>query len=134
MSEEDEQMRVLQQLCAMTIHVLRSTPLPISFPGFSLLSSQPSSSFSSPPPPPPQISPAAFGLLFTGISVALMLFGLVTFIIGFVMMPLVIMLVMLFYVAGFVSVLSEIGGAILWRPPHSSSFAPVWNYASRGVH
>ncbi|CAA0813130.1 Unknown protein [Striga hermonthica] len=126
MREEDEQMRVLQQLCAMIIHVLRLPPLPISFPGFFLLSSQPSSSS---PPPPPQISPAAFGLLFTGISVALMLFGLVTFIIGFVMMPLVITLVMLFYFAGFVSVLSEIGRAILWRPPHSSDFAPVWNYS-----
>ncbi|GFP98406.1 hypothetical protein PHJA_001984500 [Phtheirospermum japonicum] len=64
----------------MTINFLRSPPLPISFPNLSVLSSPPPSSSS----PPLQISPAAFGSLFIGISIALMLFGLVTFIIGFI--------------------------------------------------
>lgn len=45
---------------------------------------------------------------------ALMLFGIVTFLIGFVLMPLVIMLVLLFYFAAIVSKLSEIGRSILW--------------------
>ncbi|GFP98993.1 hypothetical protein PHJA_002043200 [Phtheirospermum japonicum] len=126
MREQDQQIRVLYELCAMTIHILRSPPLPVSFPNLSVLSSPPPSSSS----PPRQISPAAFGSLFIGISIALMLFGSVTFIIGFILMPLVITLVMLFYVAGFVSNLSEIGRAILWPPPYSGSFAPVWSYSS----
>ncbi|GFP97735.1 hypothetical protein PHJA_001917600 [Phtheirospermum japonicum] len=62
--------------------------------------------------------------LFIGISITLMMFGSVTFIIGFILMPLVITLVMLFYVAGFVSNFSEIGRAILLQPPYSGSFAP----------
>ncbi|KAL3653841.1 hypothetical protein CASFOL_003522 [Castilleja foliolosa] len=124
MREQDQQVRVLYELCAMTIHFLHSPNLPISFPNLSLLSSPPSSSSSR----PRQVSPAAFGSLFIGISIALMLFGSVTFIIGFILMPLVITLVMLFYVAGFVSNLSEIGRAVLWPPPYSSNFvfAPVW--------
>ncbi|KAG8384982.1 hypothetical protein BUALT_Bualt04G0174800 [Buddleja alternifolia] len=118
MREEDEQTRVLYELCSMIIHIFRSPPLPISFP---TLSSQPSSSSS----PPSQISPAAFGSLFIGISVALMLFGSVTFLIGFILMPLVIMLVMLFYFVGIVSNLSEIGRSILWPGYDSYKVAPV---------
>ncbi|KAK6135097.1 hypothetical protein DH2020_031160 [Rehmannia glutinosa] len=120
MREQDQQIRVLYELCSMTIHILRSPPLPISFPSLSLLSSPPSSSSS----PPPQISPAAFGSLFIGISVALMLFGSVTFVIGFILMPVVITLLMLFYIAAVVSSLSEFGRAILWPSPYSNNFAP----------
>ncbi|GFP81569.1 hypothetical protein PHJA_000300200 [Phtheirospermum japonicum] len=74
----------------MTIHILRSPPLPVSFPNLFVLSLSPPSSSS----PPRQISPAAFGSLFIGISIALMLFGSATFIIRFILMPLVITLVM----------------------------------------
>ncbi|KAI3457822.1 hypothetical protein Pfo_014485 [Paulownia fortunei] len=126
MREQDQQIRVLYELCSMTIHILRSPPLPISLPSLSLLSSPSSSSSSR----PPQISPAAFGSLFIGISIALMLFGSVTFVIGFILMPLVITLVMLFYIAGIVSNLSEIGRAILWPAPDSNNVAPAWNYSS----
>ncbi|KAK4410016.1 hypothetical protein Sango_0074600 [Sesamum angolense] len=108
MREEDEQTRGLQELRSMIFHILRSPPLPISFPTFSLLSSWSSQR--------QQISPAAFGLLFTGISIALMLFGIVTFLIGFVLMPLVFMLVLLFYFAGIVSKLLEIGRTIFCWP------------------
>ncbi|XP_051117168.1 uncharacterized protein LOC127241924 isoform X3 [Andrographis paniculata] len=108
MRQADEQTGALQQLCSMILHVLPSPPLPVSFPTLSLSSSSSSS------PRPPHISAAAFGLLFLGISVALMLFGSLTFIIGFFLMPLVITLVLLFYIAAIVSNLSEFAGAILW--------------------
>ncbi|KAL6514393.1 hypothetical protein OROMI_034299 [Orobanche minor] len=126
MKEQDQQIRVLYELCAMTNHILRAPMLQFSFASLSLLFSPPSSSSS----PRPQISPAAFGSLFIGISVSLMIFGSVTFMIGFILMPLVITLVILFYVAGFVSNLSEIGRAILSPPPYSTSFAPASNYYS----
>lgn len=122
MRENDEQTRTLYELCSMTIHILRSPPLRISFPRLSLLSPPPCSSSSS--PPPPQISPAAFGSLFIGISIALMLFGSVIFVVGLILMPLVITLMFLFYVVGIVSNLSEIGRAIFWPAPHSYYSAP----------
>ncbi|KAI3463119.1 hypothetical protein Pfo_019782 [Paulownia fortunei] len=115
MREQDQQTRVLYELWSMIIHILRSPPLPISFPSLSLLSS-----WSSSPSQRPQISPAAFGSLFIGISIALMLFGLVTFVIGFVLMPLVMLLVLLFYFVGIVSKLSEIGRSILWPASDSN--------------
>ncbi|KAL0377279.1 UNVERIFIED_CONTAM: hypothetical protein Sradi_3033400 [Sesamum radiatum] len=112
MREQDRHTRVLYELCSMIIHILRSPPLPICFPSLSLLSSPPSSSSSL----PPQISPAAFGSLFIGISIALMLFGSVTFVIGLILMPLVITLVLLFYFVGIVSNLSEIGSTFSGLP------------------
>ncbi|KAL8538453.1 hypothetical protein ACS0TY_000453 [Phlomoides rotata] len=128
MRNDDEQTRALYELCSMTVHFLRlPPPLPISFPTLSYVSSPPPCSSSS---RPRQISPVAFGSLFIGISIALMLFGSVTFIIGVVMMPLVITLVTLFYFVGIVSNLSEIGRSILWPAPDSNIFVPVWNYSS----
>ncbi|KAL2529162.1 hypothetical protein Fot_21763 [Forsythia ovata] len=121
MREQDQQTRVLYELCSMIIHILRSPPLPVSFPsllGPSVLSSASHSSSS----PPLQISPAAFGSLFLGISIALMLFGSVTFVIGVILMPLVITLVLLFYFVGILSNLSEFGRTILW--PASNNNAP----------
>ncbi|KAH6758601.1 hypothetical protein C2S52_001380 [Perilla frutescens var. hirtella] len=125
MRGEDPQTKVLHELWSMIVHVFRSPPLPVDFP--SLSPSSPSTSSSS---RRPQISPAAFGLLFIGISMALMLFGIVTFLIGFVLMPLVTMLVMLFYFVGIVSKLSEIGRSILWPATDCSKVAPVWNYSN----
>ncbi|GFP94036.1 hypothetical protein PHJA_001548000 [Phtheirospermum japonicum] len=94
---------------SLIVHILRTPPFPICFRSLSLLPWCSSSQR-------PQISPAAFGLLFTGISMALMMFGIVTFVIGFVLMPLVIMLVVLFYFVGIVAKLSEIGRSILSWP------------------
>ncbi|KAK4721528.1 hypothetical protein R3W88_011761 [Solanum pinnatisectum] len=59
-----------------------------------------------------QITPAEFASLLLGISFALMLCGSITFFIGFLMMPWVLALVMLFYVAGIVYSLTMIGRAI----------------------
>ncbi|KAK3036422.1 hypothetical protein RJ639_030021 [Escallonia herrerae] len=111
MREQDEQTRVFYDLCSMIIHILGSPPLPISFPSLvgPSLSASPSSSSNR----TSQISPTAFASLFLGISVALMLFGSVIFVVGFILMPWVIALVLLFYFAGLVSTLSELSRAIV---------------------
>lgn len=107
--EQDEHTRVLYDLCSMIIQILRSPPLPISFP---TLAGPSVSSRAT------QASPAAFASLFLGISLAMMLFGSVTFVIGFFLMPLVISLVMLFYFVGMIHNLSELGRDILWPGWH----------------
>ncbi|CAK9161223.1 unnamed protein product [Ilex paraguariensis] len=104
MRTQDQQTRVFYELCSMIIHILGSPPLPTPFP--SLLGSSVSSSWS-------QASPTAFASLFLGISLALMLFGSVTFLIGFILMPCVVGLVLLFYFVGIVQNLSELGRAFL---------------------
>ena len=50
-----------------------------------------------------------------------MLFGSVIFVIGFILMPLVIALLLLFYFAWIISNLSEIGRVILW-PAYDSNY------------
>ncbi|KAK2992904.1 hypothetical protein RJ640_028146 [Escallonia rubra] len=112
MREQDEQSRVFYDLCTMIIHILGSPPLPIPFPSLvgPSLSASPSSS---PSNRTSQISPTAFASLFLGISLALMLFGSVIFVVGFILMPWVIALVLLFYFAGLVSTLSALGRAIV---------------------
>ncbi|KAK7400031.1 hypothetical protein VNO78_11229 [Psophocarpus tetragonolobus] len=96
--QQDQQSRVLCELSALVFNLLRSPPIV-------------------PDPParrsPPQITPAGFASLLLGISVALMLCGSVTFFIGFMLMPWVLGLVMLFYVAAVVSSLSVLGRSIL---------------------
>ncbi|KAL6587381.1 hypothetical protein OROMI_000359 [Orobanche minor] len=109
MGEEDPQAKAVYEIWSMMVHILRTPSFPIS-----LGSLQPF--WSAAQRRPHQISPAAFGLLFTGISMALMLFGIVTFVIGFVLMPLVIMLVMLFYFVRIVAKLSEIARFFLFWP------------------
>lgn len=105
-TREDEQSRAFYDLSAILLNLLRSPPTPLNF--------------SNHPPeqplrrlPPPQISPAGFASLLLGISMALMLCGSVTFFIGFVLMPWVIGLIMVLYVAGIVTTLSDIGRSVL---------------------
>ncbi|KAG4920019.1 hypothetical protein JHK84_048864 [Glycine max] len=99
---QDEQSRALYDLSSLVLNLLRS---PLTF------------SDEVPPasrrPGQAQISPAGFASLLLGISLALMLCGSVTFFIGFVLMPWVLGLVMLFYVAGILSTLSVFGRSIL---------------------
>lgn len=59
------------------------------------------------------MSPVGLASLLLGASLALMLCGSVTFMIGFILMPWVIGLVMVFYLVGIVSNLSGLGRAIL---------------------
>lgn len=60
-----------------------------------------------------QISPAGFASLLLGVSLALMLCGSVTFFIGFMLMPWVLGLIMVFYVVGIISAVSMVGRSIL---------------------
>ncbi|ONI29945.1 hypothetical protein PRUPE_1G223700 [Prunus persica] len=112
--QQDQQSRVFYELSALVLNLLRSPPTPIQFSDHSPVvpSSSPSSS-RRPPAAATQISPAGFASLMLGISMALMLCGSVTFFIGFILMPWVLGLVMVFYVAGIVSSLSVLGKSIL---------------------
>lgn len=109
---DDHQTKVLCQLCSMISHILQSPPLPISLPG--LLGP----SLSSP------ASPAAFASLLLGVSLALMLFGSLTFAIGFFLVPLLIALLFLFYFVAMLHNLSELGRTILWPPYPSTADVP----------
>ncbi|OVA09569.1 hypothetical protein BVC80_9101g94 [Macleaya cordata] len=109
MREQDQQSRVFHELCTLILGILRSPPSSSPIP-FS--TSPPSNSMA----PSRQISPAGFASLLLGISLALMLCGTVTFVIGFILMPWVLGLVMVFNLVGIVSTLSGLGRAILCPP------------------
>ncbi|XP_027351170.1 uncharacterized protein LOC113862279 [Abrus precatorius] len=107
---EDHQSRVLYELCSVIIHTLKFPPLPFPFPtSYPYSSTATASSSSSLPHPKRQPwwttlesshdSTAAFASLFLGISLALMLFGSVTFLGGLLLLPWVTLLVLVFYVA-----------------------------------
>ncbi|KAG5029405.1 hypothetical protein JHK82_012999 [Glycine max] len=98
--QEDQQSRVFCELSALVFNLLRSP---------SIVPEPPARRS----PAGAQITPAGFASLLLGISVALMLCGSVTFFIGFMLMPWVLGLVMVFYVAGVVSSLSVLGRSIL---------------------
>ncbi|KAK6928542.1 hypothetical protein RJ641_007133 [Dillenia turbinata] len=125
--EHDDQSSVLYQLCSMIYHILESPP-----PSIPVLCSSSSSSSSTSATPrrlnvttaSQQISPTAFAYLFLGISLALMLFGSVTFVIGFILMPCIVGMILVFYAAGIVSNLSELGHAIFCSSSPSSNDKP----------
>ncbi|XP_061338741.1 uncharacterized protein LOC133285515 [Gastrolobium bilobum] len=116
--QEDEQSRALCELSALVLNLIRSPTTPLTF-----------SDHTPAPPsrrPMPQISPAGFASLLLGISVALMLCGSVTFFIGFMLMPWVLGLVMVFYVAGILSSLSDLGRSILCYATPPRKDIPAW--------
>ncbi|XP_021713708.1 uncharacterized protein LOC110681869 isoform X1 [Chenopodium quinoa] len=119
--EDDPQIRVLYDLCSMIFHILRyPTPITLPFPSSSL-----SIRRNTTPYYPTQISPESFACLFLGISLTLMILGSVAFLIGFILMPWIIGLVLVFYFAGFLSNLSDFGRSFLcWAlsPQH----VPAW--------
>ncbi|KAI3520663.1 hypothetical protein L1887_10113 [Cichorium endivia] len=117
MRDQDDRTRVLYQIYSMIINILGSPPLPIPFPT-TFVGATVASSSSAPSPRPTQVSATGFAALFISISFALMLFGSTIFVIGFMLMPLVIALVMLFYLAGIVSNLTYLIAAVL-RPSTS---------------
>ncbi|GFS33904.1 hypothetical protein Acr_00g0031160 [Actinidia rufa] len=109
--QDQQQSRAFLGLSSLILNLLRS-PTPIQFSDHS------SAMYQRPPPlrrPPatPSISPAGFASLLLGTSLSLMLCGSVTFFIGFMLMPWVLGLVMVFYVVGIISGLSMLGRAIL---------------------
>ncbi|XP_059633513.1 uncharacterized protein LOC132276202 isoform X1 [Cornus florida] len=118
MRRQEQQSRVFYELSTLIFNLLRSPPTPISFSDDSPVMPTPPPAVSSsrrrpPPSAPPQITPAGFASLLLGISLALMLCGSVTFFIGFMLMPWVLGLVIVFYLVGIVSSLSMLGRAIL---------------------
>lgn len=115
--QDDQQSRVFYELSALILNLLRHPPTPIQF------SDEVSTSTRRQPRPAPlsQITPAGFASLLLGISLALMLCGSITFFIGFLLMPWVLGLVMLFYVAGIISSISMLGRAIFCHTLSPSS-------------
>ncbi|XVE84173.1 hypothetical protein DITRI_Ditri16bG0148600 [Diplodiscus trichospermus] len=127
MRAREQQSGEIYELCSMIIQILKSPPLlPIPSPVVS-----PDPSFSSASSSRlhsqvtfSQVSPTAFACLFLGICLALMLFGSVIFIIGFILMPWVIGLVVFFHFVGVVSSLSE-----FWRSFVVSKDVPCKTYS-----
>ncbi|KAJ6428393.1 hypothetical protein OIU84_023760 [Salix udensis] len=103
---QDQQSRVFDELSALVFNLLRSST-PISF------SEQIPTPTTSVRRRLPEITPAGFASLLLGMSLSLMLCGSVTFFIGFLLMPWVLGLVMVFYVAGIVSAISMVGRSLL---------------------
>ncbi|XP_016573061.1 uncharacterized protein LOC107870883 isoform X1 [Capsicum annuum] len=110
--QQDQQSMVLEELSSLILNILRSPPLPIEFYDDSLSATMSPSSSGRRTGSMQQITPTGFASLLLGISFALMLCGSLTFFIGFLMMPWVLGLVMVFYVAGILYSLSMIGRAI----------------------
>jgi len=122
---QDQQSRVFEELSALVLNLLRS-PTPVSF----------SDQIPMPTTPLrrrlPEITPAGFASLLLGMSLTLMLCGSVTFFIGFLLMPWVLGLVMVFYVAGIVSTISMLGRSLLCyatAPPSSPRKEIPGNYS-----
>ncbi|XP_059316486.1 uncharacterized protein LOC132067303 [Lycium ferocissimum] len=114
---EDEQSKLLYELSTLVLNILRSpTTAPLDFSDESGVIQRSTAR--------PGITPAGFASLLLGVSLSLMLCGSVTFFIGFFMMPWILVLVMVLYVAGILSAFSMIARAIfspLLPPPPSSS-------------
>lgn len=110
--QQDQHSRVLYELSAMVLNILRSPPTPIEFADESS-SVVPGSSIEARSQPFLQhITPAGFASFLLGISLALMLCGSVTFFIGFLMMPWVLGLAMVLYFVGVVASLSMLGRTV----------------------
>ncbi|KAL5860711.1 hypothetical protein ACOSQ4_002007 [Xanthoceras sorbifolium] len=92
--QQQQQSGAFYELCYMILNILKPIPDPYLVAGPS--SSTRTEAVS-------QVSPAAFASLLLRISLVLMLFGSISFVIGFVLMPWIIGLVFLFYFAGLVS-------------------------------
>jgi len=132
---QDQQSKVLHELSALVLNILRSPPAPIPFsddspaPMTTTRSAAASASRrSSTEAAVAQITPAGFASLMLGISLALMLCGSVTFFVGFLLMPWVLGLIMVFYVAGIVSI-SVLGRSLLCyatSPPTPRKDIPAW--------
>ncbi|CAO2829763.1 unnamed protein product [Amaranthus hypochondriacus] len=109
-----QQPRALQELSSLVFNILRHPPSPSTLNLSDFLYPPPAisstrSSSASSVRFPSQITPAGFASLMLGISLALMLCGSVTFFIGFMLLPWVIGLVMMFYFIGLVTSISVLG-------------------------
>ncbi|XP_022960441.1 uncharacterized protein LOC111461173 [Cucurbita moschata] len=114
-SQEDPQsgVGVLHEVSSLLLKILRSPPPPVAFSDHVLELSSVISSSSSRILPSSQMTSAGFASLLLGISLALMLCGSVTFFLGFILMPWILVFAMIFYVVGIVSSLSMLGRSML---------------------
>ncbi|GAB2280650.1 hypothetical protein Dimus_015278, partial [Dionaea muscipula] len=117
---QDQQSRVLYELSRLILSFLRSPPAAIPFSD-DLIPEPLPAAVARQGRAMPQITPAGFASLMLGISMSLMLCGWVTFFIGFMLMPWVLGLFMVFYFVGFVSSLSVLGRSILCYATSSCS-------------
>ncbi|NP_001143683.2 uncharacterized protein LOC100276408 [Zea mays] len=100
------QSRLLYELCALLLTVLGASP---------------DDGAGARPLLPRQVTPAGVASMLLGASMALMLCGSVTFMLGFFLMPWVVGLGFLFLFVGFVTNLSGIWRAILLWPSAACS-------------
>ncbi|KAK8567585.1 hypothetical protein V6N13_105543 [Hibiscus sabdariffa] len=118
---EGERSRVFHELSGLVMNLLRLPMMPMPSASRSRASARMNHNY------PPvlsrkKISPAGFAWLLLGISVSLMVCGSITFFIGFMLMPWLLGLVIVLYVAGIVSAVSMLGRSIICyaassRPP-----------------
>ncbi|KAJ3708558.1 hypothetical protein LUZ61_012263 [Rhynchospora tenuis] len=91
--QEDHQSKLIYELCALLFAILRT--------------SSPSHVRTNPRSRAAQVTPAAFASLLLGASLALMLCGSVTFVLGFLLMPWVVGFLVILYFLGVVSYISS---------------------------
>ncbi|KAL7148842.1 hypothetical protein ABFS83_05G000800 [Erythranthe nasuta] len=92
-SNEDDYVwrsKIVDEVSALVLKIIRSPPIPVRRR------------------PRRSLDLAGFACLLMGISLSMMLCGSVTFFIGFVLMPWILVLVMLLYFVGVVSSISTI--------------------------
>ncbi|CAN1137241.1 Calmodulin-binding transcription activator 4 [Linum perenne] len=118
---QDQHSRAFYELSNMVFNLLRSPPTQIPFSD-QFAAMPPAAASRRRSPAAAKMTPAGFASLLLGVSLALMLCGSVTFFIGFILMPWVLGLVMVFYVAGIVSMIAMLGRWFLCfaagPPPH----------------
>ncbi|TYK24686.1 uncharacterized protein E5676_scaffold266G002380 [Cucumis melo var. makuwa] len=92
MAQQDPRSGVFHEISSLLLKILRSPPPPVPFSDHVLELSSVISSSSSRILPSSQMTPAGFAALLLGISLALMLCGSVTFFLGFMLMPWILVL------------------------------------------
>jgi len=123
---QDQQSKIICELSSLVFNLLQFPPTPLSFSDRApIMPVPPSVSSLRRSMAANHITPAGFVSLLLGISMALMLCGSVTFVIGFMLLPWILGLVMVFYVAGIVSSLSVLGRSILCFVSPRKDF-PEW--------
>ncbi|KAL6845930.1 hypothetical protein ACP4OV_023378 [Aristida adscensionis] len=112
---EADQSRLFYELCALLLTILRASPEGARAR-------------------PRQVSAAGVASMLLGASMALMLCGSVTFMLGFFLMPWVVGLGCVFLFVGFVTNISGIGRAILLWPAAAAASpkdASPWHIFSK---
>lgn len=130
--EEDQTSKLVYELCSVLFAILRSPQRALP------PSSSASSAYGEGVGPAgqltlrpiwPQASPAAVASLMLGVSMSLMVGGSVSFVLGFMLLPWVLGMVTLVYLAGIVSSLSGLGRAILFSSAPKEEARGVYTWA-----